>query len=224
MPQYSYRATDSNGNTVEGIIDALSAEAAKQSLQDMNLHPIDVSEQAAAPLPVESEIQPLDISTAETSNKTAEPVYEPIMEEVNIPEPAEQSPAMDWTSVDEQEFHTTVDTSPPLPADSPHMKDEEETAVYFPLADTLRLYAGWLLAWYALVYALGHYQSQREYPFRIPYVEGLLLSPLVLTFAIAAFLFLLLSGIHSKLGGGYLRGLTLSALGALLFIFYRINV
>src|SRR3989344_3981896 len=75
-----------------------------------------------------------------------------------------------------------------------------EARVYFPLLDTLRLYAGWLLAWYCLVYAVGSYQFMRELPVRIPYADSLFLSPLVLSFTFAAYLFLLLSGWYVSAG------------------------
>lgn len=96
--------------------------------------------------------------------------------------------------------------------------------MYFPLIDTLRLYAGWLLAWYCLVYALGNYQYARALPFRIPYVEGLFLSPLVLSFTLAAYLFLLFSSIWKILGKGFVRGGVLAILGIGAFVLYRMNV
>jgi len=66
---------------------------------------------------------------------------------------------------------------------------------YHPFFDTLRLYAGWLLAWYMSVYILGAFQHTRTLPFRIPYVEALLppFSPVVLHFSLGAFLFLFLT-------------------------------
>jgi len=102
--------------------------------------------------------------------------------------------------------------------------EHERLPTYFPLLDTLRLYAGWLLAWYCLVYALGSYQNARPLAFRIPYVEGLFLSPLVLSFTLAAFLFLLLTGIWKALGKGIFAGLVLTIFGVATFVLYRMNV
>ncbi len=90
--------------------------------------------------------------------------------------------------------------------------------------DTLRLYAGWLLAWYAIVYALGFYQSTRALPFTIPYLAGIYTSPLVLSCTLAAFLFLFLSAIYSKAGRGTLPAVFFTFVGIVAFVFYRMNV
>jgi hypothetical protein len=85
------------------------------------------------------------------------------------------------------------------------------------------LYAGWLLAWYALAYALGSYQWTRNLPFRIPLVEGLLLSPLVLSFTLATFLFLMFTEIH-KASDKRANKYALIIVGIIAFLFYRVNV
>ncbi|MDD5041494.1 MAG: hypothetical protein PHX87_06400 [Candidatus Peribacteraceae bacterium] len=114
------------------------------------------------------------------------------------------------------------------PAEHPAPQSVPDTpateAAYFPLLDTLRLYAGWLLAWYAFVYALGNYQHTRPLPFRIPFVEGLFLSPLVFSFTLGAYLFLLLSGIWKASGKGLLKGFFMTAIGVTGFVLYRMNV
>ena len=99
-----------------------------------------------------------------------------------------------------------------------------EARAYFPLLDTLRLYAGWLLAWYCLVYAVGSYQFMRELPVRIPYADSLFLSPLVLSFTFAAYLFLLLSGWYVSAGRKKPVAIVLLAVGVGLFLLYRMNV
>lgn len=118
-----------------------------------------------------------------------------------------------------------VSATEPSPAASPPpppASTDERT--YFPLLDTLRLYAGWLLAWYGFVYALGSYQHFRRLPFTVPYVEGLFLSPLVLSFTLGAFLFLLLTGIWKAISRGILSGCILTILGIAVFVLYRMNV
>jgi hypothetical protein len=99
-----------------------------------------------------------------------------------------------------------------------------ETRSYYPLIDTLRLYAGWLLAWYFVIYALGSYQFLRGIPLHIPFLESLFGSPVVLTFAAGAFLFLLLSGIHRAWGRGILKGLFLLIIGVAVFTVFQMNV
>lgn len=95
---------------------------------------------------------------------------------------------------------------------------------YLPLFETMRLYAGWLLAWYALIYIIGAYQFTKDLPFRIPYAESLFLSPLVLSFTFAAFLFLLLSSIYKALGKKKPVAFLLLIIGVALFLVYRVNV
>ena len=100
----------------------------------------------------------------------------------------------------------------------------EHNTPYLPLFETLRLYAGWLLAWYALVYCIGAYQYTKELPFRIPYAESLFLSPLVLSFTFAAYLFLLLSSLYQIFGKKKVIGVILSISGIVIFVLYRANV
>ncbi|MBM3227649.1 hypothetical protein FJZ27_02160 [Candidatus Peribacteria bacterium] len=109
-------------------------------------------------------------------------------------------------------------------AHQPSLDDPSTPRVYLPIAATLRLYAGWLLAYYAVVYALGWYVRSRPLPFAIPYVEALLLSPLVLSFTLAAFLFLILQSAHNTWGKGPLKGCFLGVCGLALFLLYRTNV
>jgi hypothetical protein len=110
------------------------------------------------------------------------------------------------------------------PSSESPIPNPQSLPTYFPLLDTLRLYAGWLLAWYCLVYALGSYQHFRPLPFTVPYVEGLFLSPLVLSFTLAAYLFLLLTGIWKAIGKGLLSGCALTIIGIAVFALYRMNV
>lgn len=126
--------------------------------------------------------------------------------------PQETHPA--WTTEEEQK---------PLTPD-PIFQKPKSARSYAPIVDTLRLYAGWLLAWYALIYGLGSFQHSRPLPFRIPYAEALMLSPLVLSFCFASFLFLLVSTAHKRMQGKLLSGITLYGISVGLFIVYRMNV
>jgi hypothetical protein len=93
---------------------------------------------------------------------------------------------------------------------------------YVPLVTTLRLYAGWLLGWYLLLYAVGGYAATRSLPFSIPFVVELLPSPIVATIAFAVFAFLLLTSLHRalklKAGAGVLFSLILIALVGLFWV------
>lgn len=91
------------------------------------------------------------------------------------------------------------------------MKAKANANAYAPLHETLRIFAGWLLAWYGLIYALGFLEYSGKLP-SIPFVHELFLSPLVLQFTFGTFLLLALSNIHRWLGGGVLKGFALAAL------------
>ncbi|MBI2117697.1 hypothetical protein HYT95_02255, partial [Candidatus Peregrinibacteria bacterium] len=97
------------------------------------------------------------------------------------------------------------------------------TSSYYPLLDTLRLYAGWLLAWYVLVIALGAYQETKHLPFAIPLVEGLWQSVLIIRAAFGVFLFLMLSSLYRFFGNKGWIGGGLGAVGVLLFYVFLVN-
>jgi hypothetical protein len=115
--------------------------------------------------------------------------------------------------------HIDTDAAPPgKPAEQPVPEE------YVPLSDTFRLYAGWLLAWYAVVYLIGSYQFTKRLPFEIPFLEGLFLSPLVLKFAFGTFLFLMLSTLHRALGRGIGKGVALTLVWFALMTLFSLNV
>lgn len=101
---------------------------------------------------------------------------------------------------------------------------EASRAPYYPLIDTLRLYAGWLLAWYGLIFAMGAYQHRGVLPFESQLVAGLAASPVVLATAGGVFLFLMLSSIHKAIPGGILKGLLLSFIGVVAEIWFVVNI
>lgn len=145
------------------------------------------------------------------------------------PQEITEVPTAHTVPVPEQQAPTTP-APPPAPEMPPEQPAESvattasSTPVYFPLFETLRLYAGWLLAWYSLVYAVGSYQHLKEVPWHIPYAETLFLSPLVLTFTFAAYLFLLCTSVYKAMGKKKGSGLILGVLGIATFVWYRMNV
>lgn len=143
---------------------------------------------------------------------------------------------IDVTEVSSEPFSFVSPQKPitlsPQPAQTSQPSSTEEKMaptlsqkkVYLPIASTLRLYAGWLLAYYAIVYAVGWYAQSRPLPFEIPYVQALLVSPLVLSFTFAAFLFLLMHSLYRMWGNGLWKSVTVSVLGVVVFAVYRMNV
>ncbi len=90
--------------------------------------------------------------------------------------------------------------SPQKPA-LPNVSASTAQRSYAPLLSTLRLYAGWLLLWYGVCYALGAYQLQRGLPTNIPVVEALLppYANAVFIAVTACFLFLAATSVAQKL-------------------------
>jgi len=82
------------------------------------------------------------------------------------------------------------------------------SATYAPLHETLRIFAGWLLAWYGVIYALGFLEHTDKLP-TLPFVSELFASRLVLQFTFGTFLLLTLSNLHRWLGRGVLLGFVL---------------
>lgn len=88
-----------------------------------------------------------------------------------------------------------------------------EEAAYLPLVETLRLFAGWLIAWYGLVYLLGGLQVKKSISGDIPFIAALSTSSLVLRFCFGTFLFLFLTSVHAWMGKGIAKGIVLTLIG-----------
>lgn len=101
---------------------------------------------------------------------------------------------------------------------------EEPPKGYTTFLMTVRLYAGWLLAWYFLIYALGFYGELQSLPFRMSMVEQLFLSPIIFLFSFAAYLFLFLTSLHKFLGGGFVKGLLSFVVGVILLVLFYQNM
>ena len=92
---------------------------------------------------------------------------------------------------------------------------------YHPLLDTFRLYAGWLFACLALVFAAGSYQSLRAFPVRFAILDEWVDSSMLLHATLVTFLFLLLSSVHRMMGRGVWKGVALTVLGFGLLVMFR---
>lgn len=89
---------------------------------------------------------------------------------------------------------------------APRMPD---APTYAPLHETLRIFSGWLLGWYGVVYALGFLERSGKLP-ELPFVRELFESRLVLAFTFGTFLLLALSNAHRWMGGGTAKGALLA--------------
>lgn len=166
MPEFKYTARNADGTESTGTVFATNEDDVRKALTEMGREPLFI--QSTEPTPV---ITP-DTFEVETTSALKE----------------QWQPLQDLNT--EPEYHETIDTVTPLPADNVYVRKDDNTRQLYPFSDTVRLYAGWLLAWYGLVYILGYYQMTRSLNPEIPYVYGLLYSPLVLTLATVCFAFL----------------------------------
>ena len=207
MPLFTYIATTDDGKVVRGTVRALSAQAARDSLKEMQLLAQELYE---TPEGKEVSVDTTAPMQAVPSAPSASPQ----------PVPATQQ-ASPWKVVEERSS-SSFDFSPPPPLGT--TAPAKEHMRYFPLIDTLRLYAGWLLSWYFLIFAFGSYDFTRDLPVKIPLVSGLFQSPIIISFALGAFLFLLLTEVHKKMGKGMGKGLVLAIVGVGVFVLYRMNM
>lgn len=149
------------------------------------------------------------------------------VEEIHEATPSEQEGAKPWetaavvdSAVDREIMVEGANSENPAP---PITYPLPPTPSYYPLLDTLRLYAGWLLGWYILVIALGAYQETKHLPFTILLVEGLWQSVLIIRATFAVFLFLVLSSLYRFLGSRRWLGGILGLIGILLFYVFLVN-
>lgn len=131
--------------------------------------------------------------------------------------------APEWVSTEEKTAKATTASVGEQQEKKPKIRKPAgaKPAEYYPLSDTLRLYAGWLLAWYFVIYAFGAYQFTRALPLQVPILEDLFYSPVVLHFAAVAFIYLLLSSVHRLLGKSILLGMVLCVAGAAMYWGFR---
>lgn len=107
---------------------------------------------------------------------------------------------------------------------APKTSAADTTTVYIPLTQTLRLFAGWLMAWYGIIYLAGSYRADGRLPYDIPLIQSLAASDLVLRFAFAVFLFLLMTDLHKWTGSKAILGVLFSIIGVVTMWMFHINV
>ncbi|MBI2524191.1 hypothetical protein HYW11_03195 [Candidatus Peregrinibacteria bacterium] len=204
MSLFSYAAVNDRKERIQGMVDAMSLQAARSALQDTGLFVEEIHEA----IPSECE-----------SAKPWETVAVTEQERCQVPGASFQE-ITDGRTPDGtvSQYDAELDEQQNLEAASYNLKPS-----YYPLLDTLRLYAGWLLAWYVLVIALGAYQETRHLPFAIPLVEGLWQSVLIIRAAFGVFLFLMLSSLYRFYGSRGWVGGAFGVVGALLFYVFLVN-
>lgn len=112
-------------------------------------------------------------------------------------------------------------TVPKVAPSTPVSMPIQNKSTYTSIFSTLRLYAGWLLAWYAVFVSLGYYVHTRALPFSIPFVEAFYLSSLMFSITVATFVFLFLSTVHRFMHGSRVSGVIFGIVAIALFLIFQ---
>lgn len=210
MPLFQYRVIDSDGKEVSGALDATNAEAAKNTL--LSLHPTILSVTEAVRLrKPDTETQTSSLmqtfafegsdvqgkihrGTIDASSKRA--AFQMMKKDrglqLNMLSPLGFTPnfhdedLLRWQKETQNSITSRENPVSNLTAEN----IKKKSPLYHPLLDTLTLYSGWLLSWYALFIALGYYANERQLPFSIPFVEGFYLSSMTWNTVLALLFFI----------------------------------
>jgi len=196
MPVFSYRGLR-GGQEEQGSIEAMSLHAAREALSQAGF--------------------------------VVQEIHEASGEEQRVVPPWERGVVVEDTKETEETKDSKEERSFPL---SPRERDgvrgcpeaERMPVDRGSFLSVLRIYAGWLLAWYAVVFVLGAYQLTKRLPFELPYVDSLVQSPLLPRFAFGAFLFLLLTTVHLSWNRGIFKGILLTIVGVGVWWGFHVSV
>ncbi len=200
---FAFEGTDAAGTIRRGTIQSESKYQAFERLkQDQNLLVAMLSPLGVTPQYRDSDLE--NWQRAEVAAPAPPPPL-PTQTKQEAPPPTSVAPVAKKVG-----FSSPVPKTPPAP---PPAAPSVQPKAYHPLAATLRLYAGWLLAWYGLFVALGYYATYRTLPWEIPFVQAFFVSPLIFDFIVATFLFLMLSHAHRVLHGKMISAVVLIVIG-----------
>ncbi len=196
---FAFEGRDNSGAVRRGTMQAQNKyEAFKQLRNDQKLLLTMLS-----PVGILPQYKDPELDQWQRGVKTSAPAPIPT---ATAPKPASR-PTIGFTNISDM-----TKTSVPTPV------TQAASGGYHPLLATLRLYAGWLLAWYGLFIAVGYYSVFRVLPWDIPFVQAFALSPLIFSFIVAIFIFMMLSAIHKIMKCGLLTGIALTIAGIGLFV------
>ncbi len=222
LPVFAFEGKDGAGHVRRGTLQAaIKYEAFKRLRDDQKLFLTMLS-----PVGVLPQYKDPDLDQWQRNSKTLAPApsvqtatSQPVLnaKPVNLQgasAPTKPAPrtSLGFTNIPE----VTKKAAEPSPINKTTSRD------YHPLSGTLRLYAGWLLAWYGLFVAVGYFSFERSLPWNIPFVQAFYLSPLIFSFIVAIFIFLTLSAIHKIMKGGLIAGIAFTLVGIGLFFGVKI--
>ncbi len=212
---FAFEGTDSSGMVRRGTVQAETKHQAFEKLK----HDQKLVVQMLSPLGVTPQYKDNDLDNWQKKDKQPIPQPSPVQAAVPTKEPVTVAAPRKAKSVGFSGVEQPKPLQPTTAQPSPAMK----RAGYHPLISTLRLYAGWLLAWYGLFVALGYYAHVRELPWVLPFVEAFFISPLIFSIIVAIFLFLILGSIHRAIHGRWISRIISAAIGLGAFVGVRMS-
>ncbi len=213
MATFAYIARRPDGAEARGNINAVSEDAAREELRKRGLMLEDIREvtppaqpQQQKPSQPKPQQQPDSAFQASPGKQAKQQQRAKSVQQPTLPRPVQQKPTAPTVSAQPK-----PNKPAPLPwsATTNTSAQKKSELEYAPLHETLRIFAGWLLAWYGFIYALGFLEYSESIP-PVPFIHELFRSPLVLQFTFGTFLFLALSNIHRWIGKGLLAGFFLA--------------
>lgn len=203
FPVFAFEGKDGSGTVRQGTLQAATKyEAFKHLRDDQKLFLTMLSPVGVLPQYKDAELDQWQRGVKVSVTPSAAPV--PIKPPVQPPAPR---PTIGFTNIPD-----VPKKDEPAPVTSP-----KTAGAYHPLTATLRLYAGWLFAWYGLFVAVGYYSTTRAMPWDVPFVRAFYESPLIFSFIIAIFIFLMLSALHKAMKGGIITGIIFTIIGIGMF-------
>ncbi len=217
---FAFEGTDATGTVRRGTVQAETKYQAFEKLKNDQKLVL----QMLSPLGVTPQYRDNDLENWQgkeklpTAQKAKEVVVSPAKEPVVPIAPRKPKPIV-FSGV----AQPVADRKPLSSSSSTQPSRGTSSAGYHPLVSTLRLYAGWLLAWYGLFVALGYYTHVRQLPWLLPFVEAFFISPLIFTVIVAIFLFLILGSIHRAIHGRWISRIISAAVGIGAFVGVRMS-
>jgi len=115
-------------------------------------------------------------------------------------------------------------SEPPKSVQDPWSKEPQPHVPYAAFTSTIRLYAGWVLAWSIATLALLAYEQTRKLPFSLSYLDALGNVSSLILISSAAFLFIVFSSLHRLFKGKFLLGIVLAIVWGLSVFFIQQNL
>lgn len=117
-----------------------------------------------------------------------------------------------------------TNTVPLGSSEDPWAKSARAPKAYVRLTDTMRIYAGWLLAWYCIVVTLQSYARLRSITFLPDFLEEMFASQPLFLVSFACFLFLLGTSVHQFFKRSLVGGVIIAVLCVAVFVVYVQNL